>query len=84
MGLMGFPGAISGKEPACQHRRHESWVQSLGQEDSLEESMATHSSILGWRTPWTEDPGWLQCIESQRVRHNLSDLSHTSIIIFIM
>ena len=37
----------------------EMWVQSLGREDLLEEEMATHSSILAWETPWTEDPGWL-------------------------
>ena len=38
----------------------ESWVRSLGQEDPLEKEMATHSSLLGWRTPWTEEPGGLQ------------------------
>ena len=38
----------------------ETWVQSLGQEDPLEEEMATHSSILAWEIPWTEEPGWLQ------------------------
>ena len=70
MGLMGFPGAISGKEPACQHRRHESWVRSLGQEHSLEESVATHSSILARRIPWREEPGGLQFIGAQRVRHD--------------
>ena len=43
---------------------------SLGREDPLEEGMATHSSILAWRIPWTEDPGGLQSIESQRVGHN--------------
>ena len=48
----------------------ETWVQPLGQEDPLEEGMATHSSILAWRVPWTEEPGELQCIGSQRVRHN--------------
>ena len=37
----------------------EMWVQPLGQEDLLEEEMATHSSILAWEIPWTEDPGWL-------------------------
>ena len=42
-------------------------VQSLGWEDLLEEEMATHSSILAWRIPWTEEPGGFQCIESQRV-----------------
>ena len=45
-------------------------VQSLGQEDPLEEGMATHSSILAWRIPWTEDPGMLLSIGLQRVRHN--------------
>ena len=42
------------------------WVQFLGQEDPLEEGMAIHSSILAWRIPWTEEPGELQSIESQR------------------
>ena len=45
-------------------------VQSLGQEDPLEEEMATLSSILAWRIPWTEEPGGLQSMESQRVRHD--------------
>ena len=45
-------------------------VQSLGQEDPLEEGMATHSSILAWRIPWTEEPGGLQSMGSQRVGHN--------------
>ena len=44
-------------------------VQSLGGEDPLEEEMATHSSILAWRIPWTEEPGGLQSMGSQRVRH---------------
>ena len=48
--------------PAMQ----ETWVTSLGQEDSLEEGMATHSSILAWRIPWTEEPGRLQSTGSQR------------------
>ena len=46
------------------------WVQSLGQEDPLEKGMATHSSILSWRIPWTEVPGGLQSMGSQRVRHD--------------
>ena len=54
-----FPGGTSGKEPSCQCRRHEMWVQSLVWEDPLEESMATHYSILTWRIPWTEFPGGL-------------------------
>ena len=45
-------------------------VQSLGQEDPLEKGMATHSSILAWRIPWTEEPGGLQSMESQRVGHD--------------
>ncbi|MES9130246.1 hypothetical protein ABEQ10_11990, partial [Cutibacterium acnes] len=52
--------------PAMQ----ETWVQSLGWEDPLEKEMATHSSILAWRIPWTEEPGGLQSMGSQRVRHD--------------
>ena len=48
----------------------ETWVQSLGQEDPLEKEMATHSSILAWRIPWTEEPGMLQSTGLQRVRYN--------------
>ena len=48
----------------------ETWVQSLGQEDPLEKDMATHSSILVWRIPWTEEPGGLQSMGLQRVGHN--------------
>ena len=49
---------------------HETQVQFRGREDPLEKEMATHSSILAWRTPWTEELGGLQSIGSQRVRHN--------------
>ena len=52
--------------PAMQ----ETWVRSLGWEDSLEKRMATHSSILAWRIPRTEEPGGLQSMGSQRVGHN--------------
>ena len=55
--------------PAMQETQ-ETWVWFLGQEDSLEEGMATHSSILGWRIPWTGEPGGLQSTRSQRVRHD--------------
>ena len=48
----------------------ETWVQSLGREDPLEEGMATHSSILAWRIPWTEEPGRLEFMVSQRVGHD--------------
>ena len=53
--------------PAMQ----ETWVQSLGQQDSLEEGMGTHSSILAWKIPWTErSPDGLQSMGSKRVRHD--------------
>ena len=48
----------------------ETWVQSLGQEDPLEKEMATHSSILAWRIPWTEEPGGLQSTGLQKVGHD--------------
>ena len=48
----------------------ETWVQSLGQEDLLEKEMATHSSTLAWKIPWTEELGRLQSMGSQRVRHD--------------
>ena len=52
--------------PAIQETR----VQSLGQEDPLEKEVATHSNILAWESPWTEEPGQLQCMGSQRVGHS--------------
>ena len=52
--------------PAMQ----ETWVGSLDQEDPLEEEMAIHSSILAWRIPWTKEPGGLQSMGLQRVRHD--------------
>ena len=48
----------------------ETWVGSLGREDPLKKGMVTHSSILAWRIPWTEELGRLQSIGSQRVRHD--------------
>ena len=59
--------------PAMQ----ETWVGFLGREDPLEKGMATHSSIPAWRIPWTEEPGGIQSMESQRVRHDRSDLART-------
>ena len=66
------PGAWDSKElmknpPAVQ----ETQIWSLGWEDPLEKEMAIHSSILAWRISWTKEPGRLQSIESQRVRHDL-------------
>ena len=60
---MGFPGGSEVKAPACN-------LGDLGWEDSLEKEMATHSSILAWRIPWTEEPGGLQSMGSQRVGHD--------------
>ena len=64
---MGFPCGSVSKESACNV---ETWVQYLGQEDPLEKEMATHSSILALRIPWTEEPDGLHTMGSQRVRHN--------------
>ena len=62
-----FPDGSVGKNlPAVQ----ETWIRSLVWEDPLEKGMATHSSILAWRIPWTEEPGGLQSMGLQRVRHD--------------
>ena len=67
----GFPDGASSKEPTCQPTQgmYETGLIP-GWEDALEDSMATHSSILAWRIPWTEEPGGLQSKGSQRVRHD--------------
>ena len=59
---MGSPVA---KEPACSAGDAETWVQSLAREDPLEKEMTTHSSILAWEIPWTEEPGGSQSLGSQ-------------------
>ena len=65
--LLGLPGgSVVKNSPA----KLETQVQSLDWEDPLEEGMTTHSSILAWRIPWTEEPGGLQAMRSQRVRHD--------------
>ena len=58
------------KNPAIMQEMQETQVQSLGQKDPLEEEMAIDSSILAWEIPWTEEPGGLQSIGLQRVRHD--------------
>ena len=65
---MGFPGRSDQVKnlPAMQ----ETQIQSLGWEDPLEKGMATHSSILAWEIPWSEEPGGLQSMGSQKVGHN--------------
>ena len=64
--MLGLVAQTVKRLPTVQETR----VQSLGQEDLLEKEMATHSSILAWKIPWTEKPGRLQAMGSQRVRHN--------------
>ena len=64
--MLGLPKWLSGEESAVQ----ETQVQYLGQERTWEEEMETHSSILAWRIPWTEEPGRLQSVGSQRVRYD--------------
>ena len=54
------------------------WVQSLDQEDPLEEEMAIHSSVLAWRIPWTEDPGGLQSMGLQKSEKQPSNYAHTT------
>ena len=67
MALVGFPDySMVTNLPAMQ----ETEVQSLGQEDPLEKEMATLSSVLAWRIPWTEEPGGLKSIRSKRVGHD--------------
>ena len=69
VGSIGLPQWLSGKESTCNVGNTGDAVQSLGWKDPLEEAMATHSSILAWRIPWTEGTGGLQSNGSQRVRH---------------
>ena len=73
---IGFPGGAVVKNLSAIQ---ETWVQSLGQEEPLEKGMATHSSILAWESPWTEEPGRLQSMGSQRVRY---DWAHSFCIDF--
>ena len=55
------------KNPLSVQETQETWVRSLGWEDPLEKEMATHSSMLAWKIPWTEEPGGLQSMASRRV-----------------
>ena len=70
IGPQGFPGDSSGTEAACQCRRTETQVQSLGWKDSLEEEMVAYSSILAWNIPWTEDLGVLWSMRLQKAGQN--------------
>ena len=60
----------------CLPAMQETWVQSPGQEDPLEKEVAALSSTLAWKIPWTEEPGRLQSMESQRVGHDRETLLH--------
>ena len=68
--IQGLPRWHSGKKSTSVQGMQKTWVWSLGQEDPLEEEMATCSSILAWKIPWTEEHGGLQSMGSQRVRHS--------------
>ena len=61
---------LGGSDSKASAYNAKTWVQSLGQEDLLEKEMATHSTTLAWKIPWTEEPGGLQSMELQRVGHN--------------
>ena len=61
---------LGGSDSKASAYKAETWVQSLGQEDLLEKEMATHSTTLAWKIPWTEEPGGLQSMELQRVGHD--------------
>ena len=71
--VVSVSGSTSGKELTCWCRRHE----RLSFEDALEGGMATHSSIVVWKIPWTEEPGRLQSMDSQRVGHTWGNSAHT-------
>ena len=79
--FLGFPNGSAAKESSCNMGDLENWVQSLGWENLLEKEMATHSSVLAWRIPWTEEPDrlWLQ-----RVRHNWVINSLLSYLIYVV
>ena len=74
MTYTGFSGGSAVKNSPAMR---ETQVQTLGQENPLEEETVTHTSILAWKIPWTEDPGGLQSMGSQRVGHNLATKQQT-------
>ena len=68
--MVGFPsGSVVKHLPAVQETQ-ETWVPSLGWKDPLEKGVATHSSILGWKIPWTEEPGGLQSMKLKRIGYH--------------
>ena len=77
-GTRGFLCDSAVKNLSAVQEPQETWVQPLGLEDPLKEGMAIHSSVLAWRISWTEEPGGLQSVGLQKVRHKGSDLyAHT-------
>ena len=68
--VLGFPDSSVGQESTCNALTQEKQVRSLGWDDPLEDSIATHSSILVRKIPWTAEPGRIQSMELQRVRHD--------------
>ena len=75
-----LPGCLAVKNPSAMQEPQEVQVWSRGLEDALENGMANHSNILVWRIPWTEEPGGLHSMGSQRVGHNWSDLARMHIL----
>ena len=75
--LNSFFASLVAQRVKSRPARGETWVRSLGWEDPQEKEMATYPSILAWRIPWTEEPGGLLSIRSQRAGHYWSDLVHT-------
>ena len=70
---MGFPGGSAVKNLRAIQELQEAWIQSLGEEDPLEEGKATHSCIPAWTIPWTEEPGGLQLMGSQKSQTQLGN-----------
>ena len=77
MSLSKFHAFLVAQTVKNLHAMQETPVRSLGREDALEKGTAAHSSILAWRIPWTEEPGGLKSMWSQRDRHNLNNLART-------
>ena len=76
-GIINYPASLVAQMVKSLLAMRETWVRSQYQEDPLEKGMATHFSIPAWRIPWTEEPGGLQSVGSQRVRHDWAINAHT-------
>ena len=81
---MGFPSDSVVENPPAIQKTQETQVWSLGQEDALEEGIATHFSILAWRIPWREEPGGPQSMGSQRVRYDWGHWAHPRTVTTIL